>query len=277
MTSTDSSPTNGIVQFVKEHQVLVFVVLAYVLSWWPWVWYQLDPGNVDAPILPVGPLLATLIVLFIAGGWPALVALFRKITHWRVGWKWYAVVLLLPAALTLVAVGLNLIIGAQRAATFEAPDAVSVLVRFVFIFLWIGLGEEPGWRGLVLPQFLKRHTALVAALLVGAIHLVWHAPLYGVEYDATNVLPWGISVICYSIVICWIYLHTGGSILMPMLMHASNNTIALLWRMFEGPGQTSLWWIWCALWVATAVTVVAMTGSTLGRNSEPQPASPVLS
>ena len=52
---------------------------------------------------------------------------------------------------------------------------------------------------------------------------------------------------------------------MPMLMHASNNTVAVVWRMFEGGDQVRLWWIWCALWVVTAAVVVARNGRELGR------------
>ena len=49
--------------------------------------------------------------------------------------------------------------------------------------------------------------------------------------------------------IAWIFRHTGGSVLMPMLMHASNNTVAVVWRMFDGADQLRLWWLWGALWV----------------------------
>ena len=250
---------------IKRNQLVAFVILAYALSWWAWVWYRLDPGNVDAPILPVGPLLAALIVLGIVGGWPAIKQLLGKIVHWRVGWVWYAVVLLLPVAFTLGAVGLNLLLGAQQTAAFEVPSAVQLAVRFVFILLWIGLGEEPGWRGFALPRLLARHTALTAALILGVIHMVWHLPLFGVEYDAANVWPWGISVICFSIVIAWVYVHTGGSVLLPMLMHASNNTIAFTWRMFEGGDQLRLWWVWCAFWVIAVAVVVVSTGTSLSR------------
>jgi uncharacterized protein len=267
MVESEAKRDGSLATAVSRHKLVVFVALAYLLSWWPWPWYHLSPGEVDAPILPVGPLIAALIVVGIAGGWPAIVNLFRKITHWRVGWRWYAFALLLPATLTLAAVLINLSIGAQRSAEFALPNPVSVLIRFVFIFFWIGLGEEPGWRGVALPQLLKRHAVLKAALIVGAIHLLWHAPLYGVEYDSSNVVPWGISVFCYSIVLCWMYLHTGGSILLPMLMHASNNTIALLWRLFEGGGQTSLWWIWCGFWVATASAVIILGRATFQRTN----------
>jgi len=256
----------SIVSFVKRYQVATFVVLAYALSWWAWIWYRLDPGNVDAPILPIGPLLAALIVLAIVGGWPAIRELLGRIVHWRVGWFWYAVVLLLPPALTLAAVGINLMLGAERAATFEIPNVVQLVVRFVFILLWIGLGEEPGWRGFVLPRILNGRSALAAALIVGVIHMVWHLPLFGVEYDAANVWPWAISVICFSIVITWVFLHTG-SVILPMLMHASNNTIAFLWRMFEGNDQLRLWWVWCKIWVIVAASVLLTIGPSLKRSA----------
>jgi membrane protease YdiL (CAAX protease family) len=246
------------------------VLLAYAFSWWAWLWYRADPENVGAPILPWGPLLAALLVLAAVGGPPALRDLFARIVRWRVGLVWYAVVLLLPPALTLVALGLNVLLGAQPLETYTTPSAAGLAIRFVFIFLWIGLGEEPGWRGFALPRLLAGRTALAAALTLGLIHMVWHLPLLGVEYDHSNVLPWAISVLCVSIVMAWVFLHTRGSVLMPMLMHASNNTAAVVWRMFEGADQTRLWWLWCALWVATALAVVLASGAGLSRKM-PQP------
>jgi hypothetical protein len=50
-----------------------------------------------------------------------------------------------------------------------------------------------------------------------------------------------------------------------MLMHASNNTIAFVWQMFEGGDQLRLWWIWCAFWVIAAIVVVFATGPNLVR------------
>ncbi|HWM58681.1 MAG TPA: hypothetical protein VNO83_12655, partial [Pseudonocardia sp.] len=59
---------SGLVVLARRHQLVLFFVLAYALSWWAWVWYRLDPGNVDAPILPVGPFLAALVMLALIGG-----------------------------------------------------------------------------------------------------------------------------------------------------------------------------------------------------------------
>jgi uncharacterized protein len=268
MSSSDAPSANRLTALVRDNQLTAFVILACALSWWPWIWYQYDSVAADAPILPLGPFLAALTVLAIVGGWPAVKEWFGKIVHWRVGWFWYAIAILMPVTLTLTALGINLTMGAPRAAFFETPDAGSMAVRFVFIFLFIGLGEEPAWRGFALPRLLKGRSALAAALILGVIHMAWHAPLYGVEYDSANVVPWGITVICVSIVICWIWLHTGGSLLLPMLLHASNNTIALVWRMFEGGDQLRLWWIWCALWVIVTAAIVFSAGKDLTRSKK---------
>ena len=99
--------------------------------------------------------------------------------------------------------------------------------------------------------------------------MVWHAPLFGVEYDLANVVPWGVTVFCVSIVICWMWLHTGGSLLLPVLLHTSNNTIAVLWKMFDGSDQLWLWWLWCGLWVLTTAAVVLATGRNLQRDKRP--------
>jgi hypothetical protein len=55
MPPNDTEGSNGLIQFVRRNQFAVFVILADALSWWAWIWYRLDSGNVDAPILPIGP------------------------------------------------------------------------------------------------------------------------------------------------------------------------------------------------------------------------------
>jgi hypothetical protein len=68
METGDAGAKGGLVGLIRRNQIAVFVVLAYALSLWAWVWYRLDPGNVGAPILPMGPLIAALILLPVIGG-----------------------------------------------------------------------------------------------------------------------------------------------------------------------------------------------------------------
>lgn len=253
---------SGLVDLARRHALAAFFVLAYGLSWWPWVWYRIDPAAMDAPILPFGPLIAALVMLALIGGWPEMRGFLAKIAHWRVAPGWYLFVFLVPPAVTAMAFGTNLFLGATLPAGTTFPEWGDIAVRFVFIFVTIGLGEEPAWRGYALPRLMQGRTALVAALILGGLHALWHLPLFGVEYDLANLWPWLAAVVAVSVVTAWLVVNTG-SLLLPALMHAMVNTSAFVWGWLSGGDQLRLWWIWGALWVAVAAIVGLVTGPDL--------------
>jgi uncharacterized protein len=57
----------------SRHQLLLFIVLAYGLSWWPVLSRLANPES--APVLPVGPSIAALLVVGWVYGRPARRAL----------------------------------------------------------------------------------------------------------------------------------------------------------------------------------------------------------
>ena len=76
---------------VRGHPLVAFFVLAYALAWWAWplyAWY-----GFPVPFFPSGPLLAALVVVAVTAGRPGLRALGARMLRWRVGRRWYAVVL----------------------------------------------------------------------------------------------------------------------------------------------------------------------------------------
>lgn len=254
--------------WIRRHPLIAFFALAYALSWWPWLWTALDP-TAPSTILPPGPLLAALIVLAIGGGRSAVWQFLKRIVHWRAGLRWYLVVLALPPAITLGAVALNLAFGAAMEPRF--PGLADFGARFVFILLLIGLGEEPAWRGFALPRLMTGRSALAASLILGVLHIVWHLPLLGVEYDLGNVFPWMAGVVAFAVLVTWIYLHTEGSLLLPMLFHSSVNVSAIAFGWFSGGDLLRLWWLFGALWVLAALVVVVRYGSALARHAMPVP------
>jgi membrane protease YdiL (CAAX protease family) len=264
------SALTDISAFARRHQLVLFFALAYAFSWWAWIWYRLDPVGADAPILPLGPLLAAVVMLALVGGRTVLAAWLAKILHWRVAPRWYLFVFLAPPALTAFAAAITVATGSQLTPTPTVPSVADFAVQFVFVLLWIGVGEEPAWRGYALPRLMARRNALTAALLLGAFHVVWHLPLFGVEYDLANGLPWAISVFCFSIVTAWMWIHTGGSLLLPILMHTVNNVVdRVIWQWFDGSDRIHLWWAWAGLWTLLTVVIVAATGLRLTRSAPP--------
>jgi uncharacterized protein len=96
--------------------------------------------------------------------------MFRRLLRWRVGWHWYVVVILGPAAFSAAAV--YLLLGGPWSAA--APDAFSTSLPTLGWFLLAltftdGLGEEPAWRGFALPRLLSRFNALIASLVLGVL------------------------------------------------------------------------------------------------------------
>jgi hypothetical protein len=75
----------------------------------------------------------------------------------------------------------------------------------------------------------------------------------------------GIAVLAFAVVVTWIYLHTDGSLLLPMLFHSSVNTSAVLFGRVSGDDLLVLWWLFAALWALAAGIVVLRYGPTLTR------------
>src|SRR5918995_3976777 len=94
-----------LVSLIRRYPLVSFFVLAYVLSWWPAILYALD--LLPQPIVGFGPFLAALVVLAITQGKTGIVGLLRRMVRWRVAPVWYAVALLSPITITLIATVFN--------------------------------------------------------------------------------------------------------------------------------------------------------------------------
>jgi membrane protease YdiL (CAAX protease family) len=177
---------NNIRSFVQRFSLPIFFVLAYVLSWMPSLFEAHS-------LLPLGPLFAALIVLPFIGG-ADVKDFLRRIVQWRAGIGWYAMVLLLPVIATSAAIGINLLLGTDAPTWERIPPLSDLPGTFIFLLLFIGLGEEPAWRGFALPRLMKGRNALLASAILGVFHIIWHFPLFGREFDSTNILPWIITI-----------------------------------------------------------------------------------
>lgn len=243
-----------------RYSILWFFLLAYTLSWWPSL-YEAHG------ILPLGPLGAALFMLALTAGWPGVKDFLKRIVTWRVAPRWYLLVLGLPLALTVGASGLNALFSATAPSWERVPPLSELPLAFASIFLVIGLGEEPAWRGYALPRLLASRPVLVGCLLLGVLHGMWHLPLFGLEYDSRNGLPWFLTVLAFTVVTTWLYHRTSGNLLLPSLMHTSVNASAkyLFAPLSSGADAIRLWWLFAALWWVAATAAIAAGGWDMER------------
>jgi uncharacterized protein len=244
----------------RRHPLISFFVLAYALSWWPSILYALDLS--PQPVAGFGPFLAALVVLALTYGKAGIGGLLRRMVRWRVGLRWYAVALLLPVAITLVATSLNVLLGAKAPTSAELSGWTGIFSTFALVLLVPGLGgawEEPGWRGFAVPRLQTGRSALFAGLILGVLIAAWHLPLMVVgEVHYSDI----VSILGATLVLNWVFNNANGSVLIIMMMHAMNNTISgsFFSPMFTGVDSVRQSWMLAAVWCAAAIVVVILAG-----------------
>jgi uncharacterized protein len=246
---------------VKRHPLITFFVLTYALTWLAWPMWASGFYPI-APVFSFAPFLVALVVLAITRGKSGVGGLLRRMVRWRVGLRWYAVALLIPAGITVAAAVLNVLLGAQAPSSAELGSWTGLLPGFAIALLIPGLGgawEEPGWRGFALPRLQTGRSALFAALILGVLIAGWHLPLMVVgDVHYSDILTIMGAVIIFN----WVFNNANGSVLIIMIMHAMNNAISgsFFFPMFSGADSVRQGWLLAALWCAVAIVVVVVAG-----------------
>ena len=264
---------------IRRYPLISFFVLAFVLSWWPWILYSFD--LVPNPIVGFGPFLAALLVLALTEGRSGVGGLVRRMVRWRVGLRWYAAALVLPIVVTLTAAALNvLLLGARPSSSAAELGGWSSFITTFFLWLLIpglaGTWEEPGFRGYALPRLQAGRSALVASLILGVLWALWHSP-----FVVTGVDIWidaFLFPIEWSIVYAWLFNNANGSVLIVMLFHNMNNTFSsgFVGQMFSGADSVNQAWLRLVLWGVVAIVLVVVYGPEhLSRKHGKQEEEPV--
>jgi membrane protease YdiL (CAAX protease family) len=231
---------------VGRHPLASFAVLAYGISWIAWLPYLLSLNGAGvlrfhfpAPIgsgsdqlvgiLPgayLGPLFSAFLVTSLTQGRDGLRVWRARLFRWGVGVRWYAFALLgVPALLILGTLPLS---GVHSFAPTLIP---AYLVQLVGQMIFTGIAEEPGWRDFALPRLQSRYGPLPGTLILSAVWIGWHVPLFFTDWSAGfgggNLRSFGVFAVTgvvLSIIITWTFNHTRESVPVAMLVHVSYNT-----------------------------------------------------
>lgn len=218
------------IAFIRRYPLAAFFIGAYLGSWlfWsPMVLIHGLPFGVVALInqlgLFAGPFASALVVTRIIGGKEAVKPLLASMLQWRVRPVWYLLaVIMIPVA---TAAG-YFVVSWQRIELLP----LQVLVTLYVVYLLGGpLQEEIGWRGFALLRLQTKFAPVVAALLLGVVHCLWHAPLFlTTEWDTARDSPdqylaYLLLVLSMSIIMSWLYNGSQGSVLLAILGHNGIN------------------------------------------------------
>ncbi len=221
--------TQGASKRITLYLVLVFAVSA--------VFYALimrNGGLAGAGQLYVLPLMWT----------PAAAALVTTFVFQRnvrgLGWGlgkpvYYLIAYLLPLFYAGLVYGLVWLLGlgkvdASALGANLGPSLLKALTVGVLGASLLALGEEIGWRGLLVPQLARLHPFGRTALISGIIWGLWHVPLI-IGGGYSSGAPAWYAVACFMVLIvgvsfpfAWLRL-ASGSIWPAVLMHAVHNVV----------------------------------------------------
>ncbi len=240
--------------WIRQHRLITFFVLAYLVSWLGWLLHAVGLLPVSL-FLECGPLVAALVVIAIAEGRAGFRSWAARLVRWRVGWQWYAVALGLPIALVLATAGLNSALGAA------APDwsrlawsgiALAFAVRMINP-LDSPLGEEPGFRGYALPRLQADRSPLSATVILGVLVAGWHLPLV-----LDGRLGWIglVSTVAITFVYVWLFNHTDGSVLLPVIFHAMQGAFTFGGLGYAAVDLARAEYLYCAVLVVLVIGIV---------------------
>lgn len=253
---------NPVTAFFRRYPLHIFFAIAYATSFIGGYLAEAYPSDWWA-LFVYGPLIGAFIVTAVADGRSGLKAWLGRIVRWRVNLKWYAVAFLLPIAIQLVALGLNILMGAPVPTAAQFGSWPDYLMEFVFIFLFIGLAEEPGFRGFALDRLLKSYSPLVATLIIWVLHTIWHLPLFLNGSETLILVP---IILAGSFVFTWIYRGSGASVLMVMIFHSMVNTCRQYFGgLLDEAGQERQLILMLAVYSAVVLFLVARNWADFNR------------
>ena len=175
------------------------------------------PATLSMALLISGsfaPAIAAMVTLRVQGSPRERLDFKQRLRRWRIDLSWYAIAILLPSGAWLIAFAHCVLVG-----TFEGANPLALL--YLPLILVSSFGEEAGWRGFLLPYLFTRIGPFSASLLLGLIWGIFYIPLYWRE--PTYLLLIFILSLALSIVMTWLFIGSGESILLTTLAHAVFN------------------------------------------------------
>jgi membrane protease YdiL (CAAX protease family) len=221
------------------------VVLTYSWSWLFWlpaVWAEQQVHTFPVVLLLVlgglGPPLVAIILTSLTQDAEGRYEYWQRVIDYkRIGVGWYAVIFGLSPVWSVLA----LVLGSLTQGSPPTWDTGSRwlsqpwrLLPFALSTVVYGpLPEELGWRGYALDRLQGMWSPLTASMILGVVWSGWHLPLFFMDgtYHREELglgswrfwLTFCLANIALSMVMTWIYNHTGRSTLSAILFHFMGN------------------------------------------------------
>lgn len=284
---------NTIRNWFRKYDLWVFFILVFTLMWPKSIAGVAYSANLisqpPSTILNVlyffgTPLVAVIIITAVTSGREGLKEWARRLSRWRVGWRWVLISLGIYPLVSLAAFTISSLASGgqwtvamiwnvgfenlQQNAGRIGLNPENTWQIFVILFMAsfiVPIFEEGGWRAFALPRLQEKYSSLASGLLTGVIWSLWHLPSFftvGSDHYGMPFLWFLMTIVSVSILMVWIMNHTNQSVLMAILFHVSIILIGhfLPTQLAYQTGNILALWLTSGLLVMIAAAVVIYEG-----------------
>jgi membrane protease YdiL (CAAX protease family) len=256
----------------QKYPATIYFVLTFLISWVgafiliaPKLFSSQPIPKMDGilmfPIMLLGPVAASIILIAVTEGMPGFRDLFQRMGKWKVPVKWYLIALSIPPILIMVVLLLL--------RNFVSPAFSPNFFYFGFLFgIPAGFFEEIGWMGFAFPKLRLKQNFLKASVILGFLWGLWHFPVIDFlgaaspheRYLLLFFIAFIAILIAIRVLIAWIYSNTT-SMPLAQFMHAvSTGCLAMLGPSKLSPAQETLWYMMYAVLLWITVLIIVLLG-----------------
>lgn len=221
-------------KIVKRYPIISFIIIVFLLTYGLgipfniWISQSLNLPNPIDVYLPrfisvISPGLSALILLWGNKKKIEFESFLPKLKH-------NYIYILIPA-LTLMLSILTLVLGGVTSKLiFKILQSnwEELLIHLILQILIIGIGEEMGWRGWLLPNLNKKYSLLKAMIIVFITWTLWHFPI--LFQESQILIPWLLIIIGATIILTWAWKKFGNNVLLFAVIHGSINYPQFFWE-----------------------------------------------
>jgi len=259
---------NTILRPVRNYPIAAYTVLACLFGWSLFIASALG-ADISPDGMPLGPIIAALIVAACLGK-SGLKEWGRQLKIFRVGLGWYALAFLAPIAIITVVALINYALGATPPTESQLAIWKELPGNWLFIIIFIGIGEEAGWTAFAAPILLRRNSLMKTWAIMAAIRVIWHLPLM-----LSGNLPWVLGVggnIAFQFLLLWVFQRSNQGWFLAAVWHTTLNTFGggFYFQLVDGADEARLAVLMTTGYLVVALAVFLMERNRLNESKEVQ-------
>jgi membrane protease YdiL (CAAX protease family) len=211
-------------RYIEKYTILTFYILTFLFSgllllFNLFVFRNAEQYGFTFPQLAPG--IVAISMTYILKGKKETISLLRQLVRWKIKIQWYFLTLLISLILILSTFYAYMAITGFESNLIKPVDPIIYLSLVVGIVVG-SVGEELGWRGMMLPLLQRKFNVFNSSIIVGFFWGIWHLQF---SEGILGFILFTLTVVELSTLYTWLYNNSNGGLVIVVLFHSIYNLL----------------------------------------------------